>query len=390
MTFDATIDRSLFPRFNQVANIRKLIENGTIKTKNRDSGTMKKARLIYVTSALSSFVRVDLNFLSLSYDVRVNHYPWQKKWMVPLLMIRQFAFFTVNAFSCRAIVVSSGGYWSIVPAICGQLFSIPVFIILNGSDCAAIPELSYGNLRKPLLKKVTGKSLRYAGMLLPVSDSLVYTENTYFNREQPIILGFRHFFPEVKTNYRVIHNGLDGDFWQPPPGISKEPDTFVSVFSPSQFLLKGGDLILSMAAKFPECRFYMAGVQAPAGLTDPPPNVFFLGRLNAAELRELYSKGRFHFQLSVFEGFGCTLCEAMLCQCIPIGSEVNMIPEIIGGSGFILKNREADLLEQLINTARATANKDELGRQARTRILERYPVENRARLFAEALGQFIR
>ena len=74
-----------------------------------------------------------------------------------------------------------------------------------------------------------------------------------------------------------------------------------------------------------------------------------LGRLNPKQLREYYSKSRFYLQLSNTEGFGVSLCEAMLCECIPIVSSVNMLPEIVGDTGFILETRDSSMLSGLIN-----------------------------------------
>ena len=56
------------------------------------------------------------------------------------------------------------------------------------------------------------------------------------------------------------------------------------------------------------------------------------------KLRNYYSKSQFHFQLSMYEGFGLALCEAMLCRCIPIGSSVNMKsnPPLLISSRFSL------------------------------------------------------
>ena len=49
------------------------------------------------------------------------------------------------------------------------------------------------------------------------------------------------------------------------------------------------------------------------------------------------------------EGFPNALCEAMLCGCIPIGSNVASIPHIIGDKGYILKQKNEILLQNLIS-----------------------------------------
>ncbi|MFN3939996.1 MAG: glycosyltransferase, partial [Chitinophagales bacterium] len=70
------------------------------------------------------------------------------------------------------------------------------------------------------------------------------------------------------------------------------------------------------------------------------------------------------------------LGEAMLCGCIPIGSDAASIPEIIGDTGFILKKRDAGELKTLIFKA-LQSNKRELSEKAINRIKENWPSEKR-------------
>ena len=336
-----------------------------------------KPELIYITSSRSSFVEVDLAILSKHYRLVVSIYPWKKKWLLPFLMLRQVGFLMSRCFSVKLIIISSAGYWSLIPVLFGKIFAVPVYIILNGSDCAALPLINYGNLRKPLLKSVCRKSLELADLLLPVSESLVMTQNTYYSPEVIDRQGYHHFFPGINTEYHVIFNGLNHNYWETENAAEKEGNSFISVFSASQYILKGGDLIVEIARRFPDCIFYMAGLKHPPDASDGSPNIRFLGHLSASELREYYRRSRFHFQLSIFEGFGCTLCEAMLCECIPIGSAVNIIPMIIGDTGLILEHRDADLLETIINRALAIHDKHESAVMARRRVIENFSIENR-------------
>jgi len=336
-----------------------------------------KSKIIYVVALHSSFVDLDMTILSKRYTVILNSYKWQQKFLMPVFMFRQLGVLLKHAFSTKLIFISSGGNWSLIPVVFGKLFSIPVFIVLNGSDCASLPFVNFGNLRKFLMRNSCRLSYELAGMLLPVSESLVMTKNTYYSKEHPLYQGYKYFFPHVKTKYQVIFNGLDEVFWSKDDNTERENKSFFSVFSPNQYILKGGDLIVAMAKRFPDCNFYIAGLKEPPGLAGLSPNVFFLGFLSPPELRMYFNKCRFHFQLSIYEGFGLTLCEAMLCECIPIGSDVNFIPGIIGDAGFILRHRDEDLLEDLIRQALRCENLSAIGANARQRIIANFGIEKR-------------
>ena len=65
-------------------------------------------------------------------------------------------------------------------------------------------------------------------------------------------------------------------------------------------------------------------------------------------------------QLSVSEGFGIALCEAMLCGCVPIVSNVGMLPSIAGKFGYVLETKNTEKLHSLVEVAREEYNSERL------------------------------
>ena len=57
---------------------------------------------------------------------------------------------------------------------------------------------------------------------------------------------------------------------------------------------------------------------------------------------------RYYLQLSVMEGFPNALGEAMACGCVPIGSNVSGIPELIGDTGIVITKKNVVYLERSI------------------------------------------
>ena len=54
-------------------------------------------------------------------------------------------------------------------------------------------------------------------------------------------------------------------------------------------------------------------------------------------LRKYFSTSQFYIQASRLEGLPNALCEAMLCECIPIGNSVFGIPSAIGNTGMLFE-----------------------------------------------------
>ena len=331
-----------------------------------------KKSIICIASNTSDFIFSDIDFLVNNYEVFVDVHSWNNKKLTPLFFIQQLFFLIKQIKKAEAILISFGGYWSFLPTLVGKWFNKPTYIILHGTDCASIPPLNYGSLRKKMLRYFIKKSYQNATALLPVSTSLVHVKNTYYSDDEFSCQGFKHFYPKLNINYFVINNGLDVDFWNIENHTEKNEKSFISVFSDAQFILKGGDIILEVAKFFPDYSFYIAGCKTPLSIGEVPKNVSFLGKIAKEELRSHYRKAQFHFQLSIFEGFGCALCEAMLCGCIPIVSSVNQLPDIVGDSGYVLLERNAVLLQEIIKKALASERKPELQNMARTQVLSRY------------------
>ncbi|MGY8988059.1 MAG: glycosyltransferase, partial [Flavobacteriales bacterium] len=147
---------------------------------------------------------------------------------------------------------------------------------------------------------------------------------------------------------------------------------------------KGAHLIVKAAKKLPNCTFYFAGTDNIKGIDILPENIICVGKLTPNELRDYYSRTQFYLQLSNFEGFGVAICEAMLCNCIPIVSDVNHLPTIIGDSGFVLKKRNLDMLNDLINVA-LKSDISNLEEKARDRIVNNFSTENRQKLLIQEL-----
>lgn len=343
---------------------------------------MQKQRIIFIYPKLFTFIQTERKLLSNDYEIISINQNWTNKFLLPLNLLHQLIFLLFNMKKVNTILVSFGGYWSFLPALFGKIFNKKVAIVVHGTDCVSFPEINYGNLSNPLISWFIKKSYQLADIILPVSESLVYTENNYYC-DRTLKFGYSFHLDNINTPNKVIPNGLIVEDWKS-GSYNKIEKTFITVMTSDQIERKGAHLIIETANKLSNCTFYFAGTDNIKGIEILPENIIFLGRLTPEQLKKYYSKTQFYLQLSNFEGFGVAICEAMLCNCIPIVSDVNHLPTIIADSGFVLMKRNSNMLVDLINVA-LNSDISDLEEKARNRIVNNFSVQNRKRLLIKEL-----
>ena len=342
---------------------------------------MSKEKIIFIYPKLFTFIQTEIKLLSESYEVLHVNQKWTNKYLLPFNFLRQFLFLITNLSKVNKILISFGGYSSYLPSLMGKYFNKKVAIVVHGTDCVSFPEINYGSLRSPIMRWFIHRSYNLADIILPVSKSLVATNNTYYS-EQVLQFGYDNHLSDITTPHKVIPNGLIIEDWNP-KSITKVYKTFVTVMTNDQVDRKGGRLIIEAAKMMPDCTFYFAGIDSIKNI-ETPENIILLGRLSPIELMKLYSKTQFYLQLSNFEGFGVAICEAMLCQCVPIVSDVNFLPSIIEDTGFILKKRNKEMLVELIKSS-LDSDLTKLSFSARKRIIDHFSVQNRQKILIKTL-----
>lgn len=333
----------------------------------------KTHRIFYsFVSRKSSFVVKDLEIFSKRFDVTEAHFDAGRKLLLPLVFLKQFWVILINLRRTSCFVTQFAGYQSFLPGLFSKITGIPSLIIAGGTDCVSFPSIHYGNMSRFPLSAFTKWSYRLSSHIAPVSQSLVFTEYRY----QPNDLHFQgilHFVPKLRTPITVIHNGYDPEKWY--CVSEKKKMSFTTVMGDVHrfsLLLKGIDLIIDVARRFPECEFQLLGIREEKRLSGLPENVIQLPPVPNSALVDHYSRNEFYLQLSMSEGFPNALSEAMLCECIPIVSNAGAMPEIVDDAGFILQRKDVDQLEELIRKALG-CDRQAMRIKARNRIKDNYP-----------------
>lgn len=321
--------------------------------------------IIYTFPVRTAFIDRDLEMISPLAAIKPLVFT-QSPIQLPLYFILQFFQLLWFLPKTSQYLCFFGGYHSVLPVWFGRVFGKKCTIQAGGTDCITMPEIGYGNFRKKWLRKATVYSFKNCSLILPVAEALVKQDYSYdpqINSKQ----GLLHLIPDLMTPIQVIPNGFDTEFWKD-LGEMRRDFSFISVATgtsnPSRAVVKGYDLIEKLAENHPEWTFTLAG---DSNYLSPNSNVKVLGRLKSTELLKLYNSHQFYLQLSTSEGFPNALGEAMACGCVPIGSAVGAIPEIIGDTGFVLLRKDQSGLEvifKFINPLRTL----ELSEKASLRI----------------------
>lgn len=359
------------------------------KTFEKGLSLGEKKLILYYYTKPTTFVKRDIEMLRHRYEVKEFSFFHPSKLFTPVLFLKQLLFILQHQSRASLAFCMFAGYHSLLPAWVGKLTQKPFVIILGGTESVSIPSIGYGIINKGLIGKFAKWSYRLTAHFAPVHQTLVYSNNTYY-QEEGQFQGIKHYVKNIQAGFTVIHNGYDHEKFKRKP-VDRLKNSFITVahdlHKPHIRKLKGVDLILEIAQDLPDCQFTIVGLPE---YKNCPANVSLMPAMGQDELIEHFSRQTFYFQLSLSEGFPNALCEAMLCNCIPVVSNVASMPEIVGDAGFVLKKRDPNMLKKLISEEVIHADLETLSERAREAIVSRYPLNKRKKRFYALIEALIK
>ncbi|MCB0283064.1 MAG: glycosyltransferase family 4 protein [Calditrichaeota bacterium] len=330
----------------------------------------KMPEILFIYSFHSSFVDNDLKILEKEYNVTRHLYRHSKKFLKFTGQHIALAIFLLRHITAKAVFIWFADYHSFLPVMWAFLLRKKSFIVLGGYDVASIPEIGYGSFSSPLRAICTRFSLKHA------TENLAVSENIYRDALQRVT--------EIKI--RVLHTGHDDKYFVS-NGKEKQPLvlTVAGGSTMQRIKLKGIDFFIETASKLPQYKFVVIGLKPELvrDLVEIPENVYLAGRVSDEELLAYYREAKVYAQFSLREGLPSALCEAMLCECIPVGSNNGGIPFVIDRHGFILEKPDVEKAAQLIIKA---MQKDRIaGQKARKFIVDNFAFSKRETQLLELL-----
>lgn len=307
--------------------------------------------VILLSRVDSSFVRRDLAILQAHFET--SYVPWTYPGG-PMKLAR--------LASTDTVVVSwFAGAHAATAAISRKILGTRTIVQLGGYDCTALRDIEYGAFLDPLRSMLVGTAVRWSDAVVAVDQSLVFELS-------------RHY--PISRRVDVLPTGYDSAFWA---ATESKQDLVLTVgtIDRSNAVRKGFYTFARAAATLTKARFVLVGRAADTAVVSDlrklsRDRLEIPGAVSDISLRAYYRNARVYCQLSRFEGLPNALCEAMLCECVPVGTEVGGIPTAIGNTGEYC--RYGDAADSVAAIERALGRN---GYGARARIMNDFPVERR-------------
>ncbi|MFN0158057.1 MAG: glycosyltransferase family 4 protein [Bacteroidota bacterium] len=311
-------------------------------------------RILFTSSLATSFIKEDLSLL-------------HKHFIVDHVIARGLLSpFTILRYMWKADVTFTwfASVYGFMTVFLARLLGKRSIVVIGGVDASKEPVINYGIWLTPWKAVLVKWTMRNAWKLLVVDP--------FFIGEVKRLAGYDG------RNVEYLPTGYDAARWVP----SGEKENFVLTVAAChdewRMKKKGLDVLFAAAKKMEGTKFIVLGIlphvleQVKATV---PANVELIPFVQQDQLLAMYRKAKVYCQPSFTEGLPNSLCEAMLCECIPVGTNVGGIPTAIADIGFLVPYGDADALATALTNALSAGR--EVGAHAREHIRTNFTIERR-------------
>lgn len=316
-----------------------------------------KRKILFLSAYNSSFVKNDRAILRSFAEVTDLKIP-KKRDIFTILKLAVKIYVNVSKHDLCFC------WFAELPAFLAVLFSKLLnkksIVVVGGYEVANVPEINYGGL---LSNKNTNKVkyiLKNADLTLAVSQSNMNEISKNFATKE----------------LELIYNGVKTDKFF---AKEKKPIAItVGNVTEENLQRKGLQTFVESAAFLPDIQFYLIGKHHDTSIEHlksiATKNVSLTGFVNDEELLTYLQEAKVYVQVSAHEGFGISLAEAMLCECIPVVTDKGALPEVAGKSALYVPfndpEKTADAIERGLN--------DGDGKRFRDHILDNFSLAYRS------------
>ena len=200
----------------------------------------------------------------------------------------------------------------------------------------------------------------------------------------------------------VVYNGMDAEAFRPHPEVEKVPYRLIFVGNMGD-PKKGAEYLLkAMPHMDPRVHLVMVNGGTPVRISSDAivrrhrleDRIQVTGKIDQAELVNLYASSQVAVVPSLYEGFGFPAAEAMACELPVVATTAGALPEVVGTdgtTGCLVPPRDPRALAESVNRLlEDEPRRREMGRAARRRVLEQFSWEKSTRRLVDVYRQVIR
>lgn len=328
---------------------------------------MGRAKILFTSTLDLPFIAGDVHLLNRHHDVdrlTTHGFPAPFKIFLHLLPVDlSYSWFP-----------STSAYWVV---LLGRLLGKRSIVILDSVDPAERRYLRDGISLNPWKTRLVRYAVRHADRVLVVAPAL--------KDQLKKLCGYDG------ANIAWVPMGFDVTQWIPGDSAHPRVLTVAACGGAPRLRAKGIDFLVRCAGKMPDVKFTVVGTNRDTALRAGIPdaeNVQYIRHVTQSELVHHYRSSRVYFLPSASEGMSNSLCEAMLCGCIPVATDVGAVPDILGETGFRVRQGDGDGAVRALRSALEAP--ESAGDAARQRILDNFLIARREsellRTIAEVLG----
>ena len=329
-------------------------------------------RILFIHQYNTTFIRRDKRFLD-------EHYPiidldFSQKYQNFVGRFKQIFQIFQKMRKADIALIWFADFPAFIATLVGKITNKPTIVIIGGYELANFPQYQYGALQKPFSRWRVKKIIENATEILVVDESLKLDAEKLLSKKLDKV--------------RTVPTGYDSEKFC---NIGEKENLILTVAAVSKISkakLKGLEAFIASAKAMPQYKFMIIGLQKEAlqwAKNLAPENLIIKSLISEDDLIKFYQKAKVYCQLSCREGLPNALCEAMLCECVPVGTKVNGIPKAIGDTGFYTEFNNAELTISAIKQALEA----DTGRQARKRLQQLFPKSKRAEELKAILGKYL-
>ncbi len=309
-------------------------------------------KILFISAFHKSFIQDDIDVLEKHFTVRKNigH---------GLPAIFKIIF---NSLTADVVFCWFASIYAFFGVAFGRLMGLKSIVIVGGVDVANDKELGYGIWLNPWKARLVRYVFHHATHILVVDPSL--------QKKAIDLAGYDG------RNISYLPTGYDCNFWKNIGEKESSVLTVAMVKDQRTFRLKGIDILIEVARNMPDVNFIVVGTDPDVAFQyQPSLNIKFIEPVPREQLLPFYQRSKVYCQPSRHEGLPNALCEAMLCGCIPVATEVGGSPTAVGDAGFLVP--PADSTALMIGLRDALCTNESAGMKARARIVALFPDEKR-------------